>query len=87
MSWRLRKAGHVREPGFLAETRVLTLCYPTAPPAALAAGRPPAAFALCEQDCLLGLDGPFKNDKAEVIRKPDSTIGWLRMGGRIYTRN
>jgi CubicO group peptidase (beta-lactamase class C family) len=46
---------------------------------------PPASLGLCEEDRLLALDGPMKNARGDVIRKPDGTIGWLRLG-RIYRR-
>ncbi len=46
---------------------------------------PPAAFALCEEDRLLVVDGPAKGAEVDVIRKADGTIGWLRLG-RIYRR-
>lgn len=44
---------------------------------------PPMSLALCEEDRLLVLDGPFKDDTVEVIRKSDGSIGWLRVGGRL----
>lgn len=47
---------------------------------------PPTAVGLCEKDRLLALDGPFKDAKAEVIRKPDGSVGWLRMSGRLHVR-
>jgi len=47
---------------------------------------PPATLGLCEKDRLLVLDGSFKNAKAEVVRKPDGAIGWLRVSGRICQR-
>lgn len=53
----------------------------TTPLAAQAA----AAFALCQ--------GPADRDgriaggsRAEIIRRPDGSIGWLRWGGRIHKR-
>ena len=46
---------------------------------------PPVTLALCEKDRLLGMDGPFKDSKAEIIRQPDGSIGWLRLG-RIHKR-
>ena len=52
------------------------------PPPAL----PPMRLALCETDRLLVLDGPFKDGKAEIVRNPDGSIGWLRIGGRIHAR-
>lgn len=47
---------------------------------------PPASLALCEVDRLLVLDGPAKNETADVVRRPDGSIGWLRFGGRIHRR-
>jgi CubicO group peptidase (beta-lactamase class C family) len=46
---------------------------------------PPASLGRCEEDRLLALDGPMKDARGDVIRKPDGTIGWLRLG-RIYRR-
>ncbi|MBN1874638.1 MAG: beta-lactamase family protein [Anaerolineae bacterium] len=45
----------------------------------------PVVLTRCEENRLLIMDGPFKNDCADVIRKPDGSIGWLRMG-RLYKR-
>jgi CubicO group peptidase (beta-lactamase class C family) len=47
---------------------------------------PPMTLALCENERLLVMDGPLKDTKADVIRQPDGTIGWLRVGGRVYVR-
>jgi CubicO group peptidase (beta-lactamase class C family) len=47
---------------------------------------PPASLTLCEPDRLLVLNGPFKGEQADVVRRPDGAIGWLRMGGRIHRR-
>ncbi|MBL7200108.1 MAG: beta-lactamase family protein [Anaerolineae bacterium] len=46
---------------------------------------PPVALALCEKDRLLVTAGPAKGAQADVIRKPDGSIGWIRMG-RLYRR-
>jgi CubicO group peptidase (beta-lactamase class C family) len=46
---------------------------------------PPSALTLCEEDRLIVTDGPAKDTTVDVIRKPDGTIGWLRMG-RLYKR-
>ena len=46
---------------------------------------PPSAMTLCEKDRLLVVSGPGKGGTVDVIRKPDGTIGWLRMG-RIHRR-
>jgi len=47
---------------------------------------PPMSLALCEKDRQLILDGPFKGQTADVLRKPDGSIGWLRTGGRVTNR-
>lgn len=50
---------------------------------------PPMSFALCEKDRLLAMDGAFKGRTADIVRKADGTIGWLRAMGRtsrIYAR-
>jgi len=47
---------------------------------------PPMSLALCERDRLLVLDGPYKDAQAEIIRRPDGEVGWLRTGGRIHVR-
>jgi CubicO group peptidase (beta-lactamase class C family) len=46
---------------------------------------PPFTVGLCEDDRLIVLDGPNKSGKAEIIRKEDGSIGWLRFG-RIHKR-
>ena len=47
---------------------------------------PPSVFGLCEKDRLLVLDGRGKRETAEIVRKADGSIGWLRMG-RLYRRD
>lgn len=46
---------------------------------------PPSAFKLYAKDRLIGIDGPGKGSRAEIIRKQDGSIGWIRMG-RIHAR-
>jgi len=41
---------------------------------------PPMSLALCEKDRLLVLDGPYKDMRPEIVRRPDGSIGWLRLG-------
>ena len=41
---------------------------------------------LCEKDRLLVLDGVHKGLKAEIVRQPDGSIGWLRYSERIHVR-
>jgi CubicO group peptidase (beta-lactamase class C family) len=47
---------------------------------------PPVTFAVAAANRLMMLDGGFKNEMADVVRTPDSAIGWLRIGGRLYRR-
>lgn len=47
---------------------------------------PPMTMTLCEKDRLLVQDGPYKGATAEVVRREDGTIGWLRVSGRIHVR-
>ena len=47
---------------------------------------PPATLAMCAKDQLIILDGMMKDMTAEVIRKEDGSIGWVRAGGRIHIR-
>jgi len=47
---------------------------------------PPMTLAPCAEDRLLVLDGPMRGTTAEVVRRADGTIGWLRLGGRIHPR-
>ncbi len=46
---------------------------------------PPSVLTLCEEDRLIVIDGPSKDMVVDVIRNPDGSIGWLRMG-RLYKR-
>ncbi|MDQ6671179.1 MAG: beta-lactamase family protein [Chloroflexota bacterium] len=38
------------------------------------------------EDRLVGLDPPFLETRAELIRGPDGEVAWLRFGGRIHRR-
>jgi CubicO group peptidase (beta-lactamase class C family) len=46
---------------------------------------PPFTLSLCEKDRLVVLDGPGKSGTADILRRPDGSIGWLRYG-RIHKR-
>ena len=46
---------------------------------------PPFTLGLCEKDRLLVLDGPEKSARADILRRADGSIGWLRYG-RIHKR-
>jgi CubicO group peptidase (beta-lactamase class C family) len=45
----------------------------------------PSTVGLCEEDRLIILDGPMKSGTADIIRKEDGSIGWLRFG-RIHKK-
>jgi CubicO group peptidase (beta-lactamase class C family) len=47
---------------------------------------PPIVIGLHGKDALFVLDGPFKGTKADIVRRPDGSIGWLRMG-RLFRRD
>ena len=47
---------------------------------------PPMSIGLCEKDRLLVLDGAYKGARAEIVRRQDGSIGWLRVEGRIHVR-
>jgi CubicO group peptidase (beta-lactamase class C family) len=46
---------------------------------------PPFTVSLCEEDRLIVLDGFAKSGTAEILRKEDGSIGWLRFG-RIHKK-
>lgn len=46
---------------------------------------PPMSVARCEENRLLITSGPWKKAQIDVIRNPDGSIGWLRLG-RLYKR-
>ncbi len=41
---------------------------------------------LCAPDRLIGVNGLMKDALVDVIRRPDGSIGWLRVGGRLHRR-
>jgi CubicO group peptidase (beta-lactamase class C family) len=47
---------------------------------------PPMTLAPCEKDRLLVLDGVYKDAQANVIRRADGSIGWLRFSRRLHKR-
>jgi CubicO group peptidase (beta-lactamase class C family) len=47
---------------------------------------PPMSLGLLEKDRLLVLDGESKDGKVDVFRRADGSIGWLRFGGRLHTK-
>lgn len=46
---------------------------------------PPFTVGLCEEDRLIILDGLMKSGTADIIRKENGSIGWLRFG-RIHKK-
>jgi hypothetical protein len=48
--------------------------------------QPLIRFGFYAEDRLVGLDPPFQETRAEVIRGPDGSVAWLRFGGRIHRR-
>jgi CubicO group peptidase (beta-lactamase class C family) len=47
---------------------------------------PPSAFAFYAKDRLIAIEGPVKSMRAEVIRRPDGSIGWIRYASRLHKR-
>jgi len=47
---------------------------------------PPMSIAVCGDDRLLVMDGPFKGGIVQIGREQDGSVGWVRMGGRICVR-
>lgn len=48
--------------------------------------QPPAPYQFYAKDRLIATDAPSKGARAEIIRKADGTIGWIRVGGRVARR-
>lgn len=44
---------------------------------------PPVAYGLYTEDRIIQIGSP---QRGEFIRKPDGTVGWLRIGGRIHIK-
>jgi CubicO group peptidase (beta-lactamase class C family) len=47
---------------------------------------PPMTIVRCEEDRLLVVDTRFKDAVGDILRRPDGSIGWLRISGRIHER-
>ena len=47
---------------------------------------PPVRAAVCAGDGLVGLEPPLQDARADVLRRPDGRIAWLRFGGRLLAR-
>ena len=76
------------ELGMLGERLIGQISYKQSFPmrdAPLPPPTPPFSLTRCEEDRLLVLDGPFADTTADVLRKDDGTIGWIRVG-RIHVK-
>ena len=47
---------------------------------------PPITFAFYEADRVIAVDEKFDGARGEFFRKPDGSLGWLRLGGRLYQK-
>ena len=47
---------------------------------------PPATLDLCGPDRLVFLNGPARDGVVDALRRPDGSIGWLRVGGRLHRK-
>jgi hypothetical protein len=57
-----------------------TPATPVPPPA------PATPFAFYGTDRLIGLEGLTRGARAEILRLPDGSIGWIRLGSRLHRR-
>jgi CubicO group peptidase (beta-lactamase class C family) len=53
---------------------------PPSPPSPL------ATFAFYETDMVIAVDDYFDGTRGEFFRHPDDTLGWFRLGGRLYQK-
>jgi CubicO group peptidase (beta-lactamase class C family) len=59
--------------------------FPT-PTTPVPPAQPGAPYAFYAKDRLIAVDGPAKGARAEIIRLPDGSIGWIRVGSRVSRR-
>ena len=59
--------------------------FPT-PTTPIPPAQPGALYALYAKDRFIGLQGPAQGARGEIIRLPDGSIGWIRVGGRVNRR-
>ncbi len=45
---------------------------------------PPSFYRFYAKDRLVAVEGPARGSRAEILRNPDGSIGWIRIGGRLY---
>jgi hypothetical protein len=48
--------------------------------------QPGVPYAFYAKDRLIAVEGPTKGARAEIIRLPDGSIGWIRAGSRVSRR-
>lgn len=46
----------------------------------------PVPFAMYARDRLIATEGPQTGARAEIIRRPDGSVGWIRLGLRVARR-
>ena len=71
--------------GRLLIQRIQKRGFPT-PTSPVPSPGPPVPFALYARDRLIATGGPQKGARADVLRRPDGTVGWIRVGGRVSER-
>lgn len=47
---------------------------------------PPTRLSLHQDECVIGVDSPYKGARGEFLRDANGAIEWLRFGGRIAKR-
>jgi hypothetical protein len=47
---------------------------------------PPMRVGIYAEDRIVVLDDPMKSARGEILRNPDKSIAWLRLGGRIHKK-
>lgn len=59
--------------------------FPT-PSTPIPPAQPGSPYAFYAKDRLIAVDGPTRGARAEIIRLPDGSIGWIRVGSRVSRR-
>jgi hypothetical protein len=72
--------------GYLVGQMIYKQEYPSSKSSSPIPPPPPMQLALCAADRLLVVSGPRQDERIDVIRKPDGSVGWLREHDRIYQR-
>lgn len=55
-------------------------------PEAIAAVPPPMNLIVSQKDRIIVMDGASKGSRLDIVRNEDGSVGWIRFGGRIYSR-